>query len=95
LECLLGTDSVELTHKLSERIAWLLSDNAENRVRIFRQVKALYTIRSRVIHGSVVTKAQLQELSRHSEIADEFLRQLLNPGSCNRMSLLHGSPCYA
>lgn len=76
LESLLGTDSAELTHKLSERVAWLIGADIQDRITIYRSIKTLYGIRSKVVHGSAVAKAQLRDLSTNSAIGDDIIRKL-------------------
>ena len=58
LESILTTDDekTEITHRLAERVAALLTRNGEERVRIYRQVKELYNIRSKLIHGKAHPK---------------------------------------
>jgi hypothetical protein len=51
LEALFSNDASELTHKLSERAAWFIGRNADERIDIFRKIKKAYGIRSKVVHG--------------------------------------------
>ena len=46
----------ELTHTISERMAWLLGSSGEERLEIYDRVKALYGARSRLVHGAVSVK---------------------------------------
>lgn len=76
-ESLLSTDSSELSHKLAERVAWIIAQNAETRLEVFRRLKAAYSIRSHAIHGSQISqKKQAQELRAASEDCDANLRSL-------------------
>lgn len=53
-EILFSTTASELTHKLSERVAFFLGQNAAERKAIFNTVKAAYAFRSKIIHGDEV-----------------------------------------
>lgn len=52
LEALFSNDSQELSHKLAERISWMLCAGPEERLDTFRRIKAAYGVRSKVVHGS-------------------------------------------
>lgn len=62
LEALLGDrDTQELTYKLALRAALLLGLNLEQKERIRRDVKQLYGLRSRTVHGRAANVKQAQE----------------------------------
>lgn len=75
LEALFSSDNTELTHKLSERIAYFLEKDKNKRLLLFKQIKDIYTIRSQVVHGSAITK-KYNDLTRISESADTILRRI-------------------
>ena len=50
-ELFFSADSSEIVHKLSERIAFFLTNNAEQRIKIYKCVKDAYNIRSKLMHG--------------------------------------------
>jgi len=77
LEILFSTDSSEISHELAERVALFLGQTFEERKRIFNRVKGLYSVRSKVVHGDVFSKASLGRLREISLDADDLLRQLL------------------
>lgn len=56
LEALLGDRGGEITHKLAERAAALMSGTRSQRPLHYRAVKGLYDIRSRIVHGDAHTK---------------------------------------
>lgn len=56
LESLFTTDSNEITHKIAERIAWFLESKAEKRREVFNQMKEIYQIRSKIVHGADIRK---------------------------------------
>jgi hypothetical protein len=52
LESLLCTSNAELGYQLASRVAWLLSDeDADARIEQFDEMKRLYGLRSKVVHG--------------------------------------------
>ncbi len=75
-ETLFSTDNTELSHKLSERIASFLGTNSESKIKLFAEVKSIYSIRSTVVHGSPLNKTP-QEIAKWSERADNILRLCL------------------
>ncbi len=52
LESLLSTQSMEITHILAERVAVLTEATQERRLGVYRQMKDLYKIRSKIAHGN-------------------------------------------
>lgn len=54
LECLLSTDTQELAHKISERAAIILGKNSEDRLAIYKDIKKIYSQRSKIVHGEGV-----------------------------------------
>ena len=77
LEILFSTDSSEISHKLAERVALFLGRTFEERKQLFNCVKRLYSVRSKVVHGDVFSKASLRRLREISLEADNLLRQIL------------------
>ena len=77
-EALLSTDTSELSHKLAERLGWLLGSTPAERLPIFRTLKASYGIRSSAVHGGSLSKKKIKDdLSRASRDCDDLLRRLL------------------
>jgi len=56
LESLLNTQPMEITHTLAERAALLVGRDAQARLDVYRQVKDLYALRSKIIHGKAFPK---------------------------------------
>ena len=52
-EALLSTGKTEITHQIAERTAFLLEDNEEGRLAVYKRIKHLYNTRSRLVHGDV------------------------------------------
>lgn len=51
-EALLSTQDMEITHQLSERAAFLLSSDPDQRIEVYRRMKKFYGQRSSFVHGS-------------------------------------------
>lgn len=66
LESLFSTDTVELSHRLSERVAVLFAGQGEDPEDVYKFTKDCYAVRSSVTHGSPVSSrltGRLDELS--------------------------------
>lgn len=51
MEALVSTSTAELSHQVAERIALLIGDGAEERMRIYNNIKKGYGVRSKAAHG--------------------------------------------
>lgn len=56
LEALLSTGTAEISHQISERVAVLIGREPNDRLEIYRRVKKLYDLRSRITHGDLEVK---------------------------------------
>ncbi|MEK1828915.1 hypothetical protein AAAC51_07145 [Priestia megaterium] len=78
LECLFTIGTSEVTHKIAERAACLLSMTEGGRREIFDLIKSAYRYRSILVHGQHLKKTEDElELPAISKSMDELLRQLL------------------
>ncbi len=77
-ETILSTDSSELTHKLSERVALFLSDDKDNRTKIFRDIKNAYKIRSQIVHGAGLKEKSIKDLDIIANKCDRYVRKINN-----------------
>lgn len=76
LECLFSNDDKsEVNHKVSERAAYFIGTDAEERIGLFRKIKKLYDVRSKFVHGQSI-KPSIKELSELSVEIDEVLRRI-------------------
>ncbi|ROS05721.1 hypothetical protein EDC56_1271 [Sinobacterium caligoides] len=78
LESLFSTDSSELVHKLSERIAIFLKDYGYDPCDIFDEIKSFYGIRSKVTHGDSIQPKKIDKIPNLSVRCDELTRVILN-----------------
>jgi Apea-like HEPN len=74
-EAVVGTD-VEITFKISFRIAGLLGRTNAERVEVFGDMKRFYDVRSKIVHGATLRGWRVEMLDRADD-AREFMRRLL------------------
>jgi hypothetical protein len=77
LETLFTTDSAELAHKLSERVAFFLGERGYSRRVVFTIVKDAYGVRSKLVHGDTLKPIQIEGLPALSSQCDGYLREIL------------------
>lgn len=77
LETVFSTDSAELSHKLSERIAFFLQ-NDFNKLSTFKLIKKAYAVRSKLTHGDTLENKQIELLGDLSEEIDNIIRFSFN-----------------
>ncbi|MHB9072321.1 MAG: hypothetical protein ACYC6G_02225 [Desulfobaccales bacterium] len=76
-EALCSTSNAELSHQLAERVAFFIGENFDERRDIFNKIKEAYGIRSRIIHGDLLSPSKIDRLYAISETCDNFLRRIL------------------
>jgi hypothetical protein len=74
-ETLFATSQAELAHQLSELVAWFLEETGAARLQLYRDMKKIYALRSRVTHGSAVAESSFEDLLATSEKCDAYLRR--------------------
>lgn len=77
LEALFATSQAELAHQLSERVACFLEDEPQRRFAAYREVKAAYAVRSKIVHGDVIKASKVGELVEISQATDKLVRESL------------------
>jgi hypothetical protein len=78
LESLFSTDSAELSHKLSERVAIFLKPYGFDPLKTFDEIKSFYNIRSKVTHGDSLKSSKLENIPDESKKLDGYLRVIMN-----------------
>jgi hypothetical protein len=63
-EALLSTDATEITHKISERVAFMLESSEDARFSLYKRMKNLYKTRSLLVHGAIENKKGLLTYDR-------------------------------
>jgi hypothetical protein len=82
LESLLSTGNDEIAHQISERSAVLLRRSSRERLELYKEMKRLYGLRSRIAHGDIkATKGTINWNStvisaRGSQIGIDMLTRL-------------------
>ena len=74
-ESLFAGESDSISHRVAERAAILLASSGEKRQAIYRDIRKLYSIRSKVVHGASLNADQLEALREVSKTCDEHLRR--------------------
>jgi len=77
LETLFTNDSSELAHKLAERVAKFLERDKENRKQLYRLIKKLYDMRSKVVHGASFKLSKSTELEELTIKCDDICRRIM------------------
>ena len=80
LECLvLPTRGAELTHRLSQRVAWILSGDPDQRRGLTKRVRELYEVRSRVVHDGHYEVTEFERNGIRAVAKEVIDRLLLDP----------------
>lgn len=82
LEALFGPDdSTELSHKLAERIAFFIAENADDARNLFKMAKKCYGMRSKIVHGRWQHSPVIHQMMQDTEaiVRTAFRRILENP----------------
>ncbi len=78
LESLFSPSDGELTFKVSQRVAFYIGEDMTEKKLIFEQVKRVYEIRSRYLHGQPFEKKSLKlDFAVESKNMDGILRRVL------------------
>lgn len=76
LEALCSASDTEVTHRVATTCAILVAAGSEEREKVYKEAKRLYSIRSRIIHGSG-KRATIQELKDIEQLTRKILRRIL------------------
>ena len=76
-ESLFSTSPSELSHKLSERVAFFLGMHGYSKRTVFQNMKTAYDIRSKLVHGASVSTQKVETLPDVSVICDSYLREIM------------------
>lgn len=94
LESLFSTTQTELTHRLSERVAFFLGGTPEEMEGTYQFMKKAYGVRSQVTHGSHISKAVADATPELSKNMLGLLRKITFRilDSDDAASLVNGTP---
>ena len=92
LEALFATSTVELSHRLSERIAHMAGRTRDERLAAYALAKDAYAIRSQVVHGAPLSKSFTSKVFDICSKTDSMLRTILCRivGDLQMLALLSG-----
>ena len=76
MEALVSTSTAELSHQVAERVALLIGDGSEERMRIYNNIKKGYGVRSKAAHGEP-QKGTEQDVAELLVQLDEYMRRLM------------------
>lgn len=76
MEALVSTSTAELSHQVAERVALLIGADAEDRMRIYNNIKKGYGVRSKVAHGEP-QKGNEQDVAELLVQLDDYMRRLM------------------
>ncbi|MGH8386829.1 MAG: hypothetical protein ACRESJ_15265 [Pseudomonas sp.] len=75
-ESLFSTNTTELSHQLSERIAFSLTDDPHERLEIFIKTKKAYGVRSKTVHGDIIQPREILGLIETAGHCDVIARKI-------------------
>jgi len=67
----------EVSHRMSERVAFFLFRDPSERLEKYGRLKKAYDVRSKVVHGSVVSEGTQKEMPDVASDIDGLLRELV------------------
>jgi hypothetical protein len=76
-ETLFSTDTAGVSHRVAERTALFVGATGTERRAIYQDMKALYAIRSKLVHGSHIKGTALQSAPELSIRGDDYLRRCI------------------
>lgn len=78
-ETLFTTDNSEVSHKVSERLAFYIGGNTDEKVENFKLMKTAYGVRSKFVHGQKLDRSikNIDDLVSVSTKIDSLARALL------------------
>lgn len=74
LESIFSTDNIELSYRISLRVSFFLGNNSVERKKIFEEVREIYNLRSRIVHGNVLKKKEKNKIPKTLENLETYLR---------------------
>jgi hypothetical protein len=88
LEGLFSTATQELSYRLGLAVSWFLASAKDERLQLFGEVKDLYAIRSKIVHGNRITRDEEQAaillaenyVPRAEELVRRSIRKILEEG---------------
>lgn len=76
-EALLTTSASEVSHQLAERVALLIEDDPDRRMEVYRSMKEIYDVRSKMMHGKFPKLRTDRRIEDVAQQCDEYLRKII------------------
>jgi hypothetical protein len=76
-ESLFASESDSISHRVAERAAILIGAPGEQRREIYRDIRQLYSARSKVVHGASFSPERIEGLRQLAQKCDEHLRKAI------------------
>jgi hypothetical protein len=76
-EAILTTSQTEVSHQIAERTALLITGDPEHRMEVYRDMKQIYEVRSKAMHGKfpkLKGETTIEEVARQ---CDEYMRMVI------------------
>lgn len=77
IELLLNPSNYEVTYRISRNTAVLIGKDRENAIDIFKMMKKLYGLRSRIVHGNLLKAENKDELHLLRYYLSEAIKQVI------------------
>jgi len=77
IELLLNPSNYEVTYRISRNTAILIGNNRKNAIDIFKMMKKLYGLRSRIVHGNLLKAENKDELHLLRYYLSEAIKQVI------------------
>ena len=76
-EALFSTSSAELSHKLSERVAFFLGKYGFNKKKVYSDIRDAYDVRSKLVHGDSLSSNKIKKITEISSNCDGYIRHIM------------------
>ena len=76
-KALFSTSPAEISHKLSERVAFFLGTHGYSKHAVFKNMKTAYDVRSKLVHGASLSTQRVDALPELSVVCDSYLRKVM------------------
>jgi hypothetical protein len=88
LEALYSDSPQELGQKLSVRVAWMLGETPQERLEIAKQMRRLYRLRSKVVHGTraIISDVDIRTIETYAR--ESIIRLLMRSDKPTKESIL-------
>ena len=82
-EALLSTSQSELSHQLAERMSIILYQQSEDRIDCYSNIKKIYNIRSKVVHGDTLSNSNTVSIFEYVVKCDQYARSIVKKITTN------------